>query len=153
MIKARAPWRSTGGAETAENPSRAAVSATVAAWRPLVAGAIILVGGAAALTYGAVEGELVYVLGTLGLTLFVAGLVDGTGVRYRGAGTGLLLVFISSKILEHLPRAFQRGAGYGALVAIYGAWVVVQEWPNLRRRAGRETRPEPASQSERAKVV
>lgn len=142
MAVAKAPWRNLGAPVSAENPSRAAVSATVAAWRPLAAGAIILVGGAGALIYGAVQGQLVYVVGTLGLTLFVAGLVDGTGVRYRGAGTGLLLVFASSKALEHLPRAFQRGVAYGALVAAYGAYVVVREWPNLRRPGVRNPRSE-----------
>lgn len=117
-----------------KNVERDAVSATVPAWRPLLGGAIILVGGAGALAYGAVRGELVYVLGTLGLTLLLAAFVDGTGVRYRGAGTGLMFVFVSAKVLQHLPRAFQRGAGYGALVALYGGYVVVRESANLRRR-------------------
>lgn len=144
---AKALWRKLGVARSAENPSRAAVSATVAPWRPLAAGAIILAGGAGALIYGAVQGELIYVVGTLGLTLFVAGLVDGTGLRYRGAGTGLLLVFASAKTIEHLPRAFQRGVAYGALVAIYGAYVVVQEWPNLRRSTAVKPRSEPSSRS------
>ncbi len=116
--------------------SRSGASPDVAAWRPLAAGVIILIGGVGALVYGLARGELIYVLGTIGLTLLVAGLVDGTGPRYRGAGVALLSVFVSAKLLDRLPDAFQRGVVYGALMAAFGVYVIVQQWPKYRASAG-----------------
>ncbi len=110
-------------------------SPDVPAWRPLAAGVVILIGGLGALLYGALRGQLVYVLGTIGLTLLVAGLVDGTGPRYRGAGVALLSVFISVKVLDHLPGAFQRGVAYGASMAAFGVYVIVRQWPKYRASA------------------
>ncbi len=95
--------------------------------RPIVARMVIAVGGAAAVVVGAWQGELVNVLGVLGLTLFVAGLVDGKGMRYRGAGTALLLVFASAKVTDDAPQAFKKGWAYGALLALYGLYVVVRQ--------------------------
>ncbi len=114
-------------------------SPDVQAWRPLAAGAVILIGGLGALLYGVLRGELVYVLGTLGVTLLVAGLVDGTGPRYRGSGLALLGVFISAKVLNHLPGAFQRGVAYGALMAAFGVYVIVRQWPKYRASAAGDT--------------
>lgn len=95
--------------------------------RPTLAGMVIAVGGAVAAAVGAWQGELLNVLGVLGLTLFVAGLVDGTGMRYRGAGTALLLVFASAKVIDDAPQAFKKGWAYGALLALYGLYVVVRQ--------------------------
>lgn len=95
--------------------------------RPVLAGVVIAVGGAVAAAVGVWQGELVNVLGILGVTLFVAGLVDGTGLRYRGAGTALLLVFASAKVIDDAPQAFKKGWAYGALLALYGLYVVVRQ--------------------------
>jgi len=120
--------------------SGSTASPPVAAWRPLVAGVVILIGGVGAVVYGLARGQLVYVLGSIGLTLLVAGLVDGTGPRYRGAGVALLSVFVSAKLLDRLPDAFQRGVAYGALMAAFGIYVIVQQWPRYRASAPGETR-------------
>lgn len=135
----------TGPAGDAANSPEAVASRPVAAWRPLVAGVVILIGGVGALVYGLARGQLVYVLGTIGLTLLVAGLVDGTGPRYRGAGVALLSVFVSAKLLDHLPDAFRRGVAYGALMAAFGIYVIAQQWPRYRASAAGETRSAQAS--------
>ena len=129
-------------AGASKKSSRPALSPGVAGWRPLAAGAVIVVGGVGALIYGVARGELVYVLGTIGLTLLVAGLVDGTGPRYRGAGVALLSVFISAKLLDRLPDVFQRGVAYGALMVAFGVYVLVKEWSKYRGAAAAdEPRP------------
>jgi hypothetical protein len=120
--------------------SRSVASPDVAAWRPLAAGVVILIGGVGALVYGLARGELIYVLGTIGLTLLVAGLVDGTGHLYRGAGVALLSVFVSAKLLDRLPDFFQRGVAYGALMAAFGIYVIVKQWLGYRASAAGETR-------------
>jgi len=129
MINLKTRPHDVGTAGDAPLSSRSAASSDVAPWRPLAAGVVILIGGVVALVYGLARGELVYVLGTIGLTLLVAGLVDGTGPRYRGAGVALLSVFVSAKLLSHLPDAFQRGVAYGALMAAFGIYVIVRQWP------------------------
>lgn len=126
-------------AGAAGSSSHPVASPDVQAWRPVAAGAVILIGGLGALLYGVLRGELVYVLGTLGVTLLVAGLVDGTGPRYRGSGFALLGVFISAKVLNHLPDAFQRGVAYGALMAAFGVYVIVKQWPKFRASESAET--------------
>lgn len=103
--------------------------------RPVLAGMVIAVGGAVAAAVGVWQGELVNVLGVLGLTLLVAGLVDGTGLRYRGAGTALLLVFASAKVIDDATQAFKKGWVYGALLALYGLYVVVRQRIGGRPRA------------------
>lgn len=110
-------------------------AAPVARWRPVAAGAVIVAGGLGALIYGVARGELVYVLGAIGLTLLLAGLVDGRGPRYRGAGVALLSVFVSAKLLDRLPDSFQRGVVYGALMALFGVYVMAKEWPRNRASA------------------
>ena len=134
----------TGSGEVAEADgapaSARSTSPAVAAWRPLAAGFVILIGGIGALIYGLARGELVYVLGTIGLTLFVAGLVDGTGPRYRGAGVALLSVFVSAKLIDRLPDFFQRGIAYGALMAAFGISVIVRQWSRYRTSSAAETR-------------
>ena len=138
MINLKTRPHDGGTAGDAPPSSRAAASPAAAAWRPPAAGFVILIGGVGALVYGLARGELIYVLGTIGLTLLVAGLVDGTGPRYRGAGVALLSVFASAKLLSHLPAAFQRGVAYGALLAAFGIYVIVRQWP--RHSAAGETR-------------
>jgi hypothetical protein len=93
---------------------------------------VIVVGSLGALIYGVARGELVYVLGAIGLTLLLAGLVDGSGPRYRGAGVALLSVFVSAKLLDRLPDSFRRGVVYGALMVLFGAYVMAKEWPKYR---------------------
>ncbi len=129
MINLKARPRDGGTAGDASLSSRSAASPDVAPWRPLAAGVVILIGGVGALVYGLARGELVYVLGTIGLALLIAGLVDGTGPRYRGAGVALLSVFVSAKLLSRLPDVFQRGVAYGALMAAFGIYVIVRQWP------------------------
>lgn len=136
MINVKSFSRGGSASDGAVPSSGSATSPAVAAWRPLAAGVVILIGGVGALVYGLARGELVYVLGTIGLTLLVAGLVDGTGPRYRGAGVALLSVFVSAKLLDRLPDAFQRGVVYGALMAGFGVYVIVQQWPRYRASAG-----------------
>lgn len=124
------------------SPNSSAVdgAAPVAAWRPVAAGAVIVAGGLGALIYGVARGELVYVLGAIGLTLLLAGLVDGRGPRYRGAGVALLSVFVSAKLLDRLPDSFRRGVVYGALMALFGVYVMAKEWPRYRASAAGDGR-------------
>lgn len=105
----------------------------LARWRPFLAGLVLVLGGTVAGVMGAVQGTLLNVAGVLGATLFVAGVVDGAG-RYRGAGVTLLLVFSSAKVISEAPKGFQRGVGYGLLMALYGVSVLVRRWP----RAGQD---------------
>lgn len=127
------------------SPNPAAVDdvAHVARWRPFAAGAVIVAGGLGALIYGVVRGDPVYVLGAIGLTLLLAGLVDGRGPRYRGAGVALLSVFVSAKLLDRLPDSFRRGVAYGALMALFGVYVMAKEWPRNRASAGDEGSTQP----------
>ncbi len=133
--------RSGGATATGEIPASASsCPPAVAAWRPLAAGVAILIGGVVGLVYGLARGELVDVLGIIGLTLLVAGLVNGTGPRYRGAGVALLSVFVSAKTIDRLPDVFQRGVAYGALMAAFGIYVIVQQWSQYQASRADETR-------------
>ncbi len=65
-----------------------------------------------AVIMGAFQCNLLNVVGLLGATLFVAGVVNGAG-RYRGAGVSLLVVFWSAKVISEAPKGFQRASDMG----------------------------------------
>jgi len=96
----------------------------------LLAGVILLLGGIVATVLGLTGTQLVDILLVAGITLFVAGLIDGTGRRYRGAGTGLVIVAVSAKLLDSVSW-LNEGWPYGAFLVLWGLWVIVR---NVRTR-------------------
>lgn len=110
----------------------AATVRTPAPWRPLAAGVVVLLGGVAATVLGLIGTELVNVLLAAGITLVAAGLVDGTGRRFRGAGTGLVIVAVSAKLIDSVT-ALSQGWPYGVFLVLWGAWVILR---NVRSARG-----------------
>lgn len=102
-----------------------------APWRPLAAGVIVLIGGVLATVLGLTGTVLVDILLASGITLFVAGLVDGTGRRFRGAGTGLVIVAVSAKLLDSVSW-LNEGWPYGVFLVLWGLSVIVR---NVRSHA------------------
>ena len=101
-------------------------------WRPLAAGVVVLLGGVAATVLGVIGTELVNVLLAAGITLVAAGLVDGTGRRFRGAGTGLVIVAVSAKLIDSVT-ALSQGWPYGVFLVLWGSWVILR---NVRSAQG-----------------
>jgi hypothetical protein len=105
-------------------------SEVVAPWRPAAAGIVIAAGGDLVVVLGLVGVELIDILLVLGLTMLVAGFVDGTGRRYRGAGIGLTTVGIIPRFFGDAPW-LQEGWAFGIFLIAYGSYVA------LRRRQER----------------
>lgn len=103
----------------------AATTRAPAPWRPLAAGVVVLLGGVVATVLGLIGTELVNVLLAAGITLFAAGLVDGTGRRFRGAGTGLIVVAVSAKLIDSVA-ALREGWPYGVFLVLWGCSVILR---------------------------
>lgn len=97
----------------------------VAPWRPVAAGGVIAAGGALVLILGLVGVELLNILLVLGLTMLLAGFVDGTGRRYRGPGVGLTIVGIVPRLFDAAPW-LSDGWAFGIFLVAYGLYVAVQ---------------------------
>lgn len=94
----------------------------VAPWRPVAAGGVIAAGGALIVALGVAGAELINILLIAGLTLMVAGFLDGTGRRYRGPGLGLTIVGIVPRLFDSAPW-LQDGWAFGVFLLVYGAYV------------------------------
>lgn len=97
----------------------------VAPWRPAAAGGVIAAGGALLVVLGIVGVELLNIVLVAGLTMLVAGIVDGTGRRYRGPGVGLTTVGIVPRFFDAIPWLAD-GWAFGVFLLAYGAYVAVQ---------------------------
>lgn len=107
-------------------------SEVVAPWRPVAAGIVIAAGGALVVVLGLVGVELIDILLVLGLTMLLAGFVDGTGRRYRGPGIGLTTVGIVPRFFGNAPW-LQEGWAFGIFLMACGSYVA------LRRRQEERT--------------
>ncbi len=76
--------------------------------------------------------ELIDILLVLGLTMLLAGFVDGTGRRYRGPGIGLTTVGIVPRFFGNAPW-LQEGWAFGIFLMACGSYVA------LRRRQEERT--------------
>lgn len=111
--------------------------------RTAAAGAILLIGGITGVVDVFIQHSVYYFLGIGGATLLVAGVVDGTRVRYRGPGTAMLLTFITAQfLLKWLPdkpwgmtQVEFLGFCYAVLFAAYGFYVLVRESLRLRQES------------------
>lgn len=99
-------------------------SEVVASWKPVAAGGVIAVGGALIVALGLAGQELINILLIAGLTMLVAGFLDGTGRRYRGPGLGLTIVGIVPRLFDSAPW-LQEGWAFGIFLLAYGAYVAV----------------------------
>ena len=106
----------------------------IAPWRPVAAGAVMVLGGLVATFAGVIGRELLDVLLIAGITLFVAGLFDGTGRRFRGPGTGFLIVAISAKFLFDPVPSLAKGWPYGVFLLAWGAWVMYRSSTSPQER-------------------
>jgi hypothetical protein len=105
----------------------------IAAWRPVAAGGVIALGGIVAIVAGLVGWELVDILLIAGITLFIAGLLDGTGRRFRGPGTGFLIIAISTKFVFDPVPSLREGWPYGAFLLVWGVWVIYRSSTSQER--------------------
>jgi hypothetical protein len=96
----------------------------VAPWRPAAAGGVIAAGGAIALIVALIGTDLINIVLIAGLTLLIAGFVDGTGRRYRGTGVGLTIVGIVPRLFDSASW-LQEGWIFGLFLLAYGAYIVV----------------------------
>lgn len=108
---------------------------TVPAWRPVAAGVVLALGGLATVALTFAEVELIDVVLAVGVTMFVAGLVDGTGRRYRGAGTGLMMVGVIPRYLDDLPASgtwFSNGRFLAVFLVLWGLYAAYRSWTARR---------------------
>lgn len=106
----------------------------IAPWRPVAAGAVIALGGLVATIAGLSGWELINILLIAGVTLFIAGLFDGTGRRFRGPGTGLIIIAISVKFLFGPVPSLAKGWPYGVFLLAWGAWVMYRSSSSPQER-------------------
>lgn len=125
---------SNENASDQHNPLRAAVDTIfrqgatgddVVWWRPAAAGAVLALGGVIILLQALINAELVDILLTIGLSMLVAGFMDGTGRRYRGPGIALTSVAIIARFVGDVSWLAE-GWGFGIFLVAYGAYVVVE---------------------------
>lgn len=110
--------------------------------RTVLAGGILLLGGILGVVDAFIQGSVYYFLGVGGAALLLAGIVDGTKIRYRGPGVAMLLTFLTAQfVLKWLPKnpwgipqLKFLALSYAALLALYGLYVLIREAGRLRSR-------------------
>lgn len=96
----------------------------VAPWRPAAAGGVIAAGGALIVIIALAGTELINVVLAAGVTLLIAGFLDGTGRRYRGPGIGLTIVGIVPRLFDSASW-LREGWFFGIFLLAYGAYIVI----------------------------
>lgn len=96
----------------------------VAPWRPAAAGGVIAAGGALILIIALIGTDLINIVLAAGLTMLIAGFLDGTGRRYRGPGIGLTIVGIVPRLFDSASW-LQEGWIFGVFLLAYGIYVGV----------------------------
>lgn len=99
----------------------------VAVWRPAAAGAVVAAGGALIVVLGLVGAQLIDIVLIAGLTMLIAGFVDGTGRRYRGPGVGLTVVGIMPRLFDTVSW-LRDGWAFGVFMLVYGAYIALRRW-------------------------
>lgn len=119
-----------------ENPASfgRAVTASVIVVLGGVLATILGLFGPANYHLGYTVGHLLMVLVVSGITLTVAGIVDG-GRRYLSAGVSLLYVAVSATIIDRLPGWWSQGWVYGVLFIVWGGVAAIRLLSQRSRQA------------------